>query len=184
MNRESFDMDGSLLTPEPNSRKKNKKKNSNKIMLFIFVVLVILCIIAGYFYIVSVKKTIDNEINTEVVAGDNSESKVEVLEDSIVNDLNAETPSTTISQTNVNPVIKDADTTTIALDISKVKSDKAKKAVQFVDHIVRDEETLNSIAELYGLKVQTLISINDIKNISGVVEGVELSIQTEWSLFM
>lgn len=48
--------------------------------------------------------------------------------------------------------------------------------VQFIDHSVAEGEDLGSIAQLYSLKTQTLISVNQIRNIQAIKEGVVLRI--------
>ncbi len=48
--------------------------------------------------------------------------------------------------------------------------------VQYADHIVEATEDLASIAALYSLKTQTLISVNQIRNIQAIREGVTLRI--------
>lgn len=170
MNRDNFDMDGSPSNEI--NEDKNQKKN-NIFIVLIFFVLLVLCLVVGYFYII---KNVDS--NTE-------ESKVEIIEESKPNvetiDINNgnknDSQVKNISDSNVLPVVEDEEDKTLALDISKVQSAKAAQgAVHFVEHVVGSNEDLNSIANLYNLKVKTLISINDIKNVSGVKEGVVLSI--------
>lgn len=175
MNRENFDMDGSLDIEDNTSNKNNKKSKSARIMSFILILLIIVSAIAGYYYIKELKTD-----NTNINNPKTKQTSIETIENTINEEQlqpTTEISSTNISDTKVNLGIENIDDDTIALDISKVKSDKAKEgAVQFVEHIVQSNEDLNSIAKLYGLKVQTLISINEIKNISGVTEGVILSI--------
>lgn len=48
--------------------------------------------------------------------------------------------------------------------------------VQYADHLVASGEDLASIAALYNLKTQTLISVNQIRNIQAIREGVTLRI--------
>ncbi|MBG0766839.1 MAG: lipoprotein NlpD [Sphaerochaeta sp.] len=49
-------------------------------------------------------------------------------------------------------------------------------SIQYAEHLVKDGEDLASIAALYNLKPQTLISVNQIRNIQAVKEGVTLII--------
>ncbi len=49
-------------------------------------------------------------------------------------------------------------------------------SIQYDEHLVVEGEDLASIAELYNLKPQTLISVNQIRNIQAVSEGVTLTI--------
>ncbi|MCY1152140.1 MAG: LysM peptidoglycan-binding domain-containing protein [Sphaerochaetaceae bacterium] len=177
MNRENFDMDGTLPPEGSNDRKRNKKKNSNRLMIFVFIILVILCIIAGYYYIVSAKDISNSSQRDETSLTE--KSTIETIEPKSDSSIDITSDSATISKTNVNPVVSDTsdEDSTLALDISKVKSVKAQEgAVKFREHMVVEGEDLNSIANLYGLKLQTIISVNEIKNISGITEGVVLSI--------
>lgn len=48
--------------------------------------------------------------------------------------------------------------------------------VQYATHRVESGEDLASIAALYGLQTQTLISVNQIRNIQAIVEGATLRI--------
>ncbi|WP_320130765.1 M23 family metallopeptidase [uncultured Sphaerochaeta sp.] len=50
------------------------------------------------------------------------------------------------------------------------------KTIQYADHTVSTGEDLNSIAQLYGLKTQTLISVNQIRNVQAIKEGTVLRI--------
>ncbi len=48
--------------------------------------------------------------------------------------------------------------------------------VQYADHLVAANEDLATIAAMYNLKTQTLISVNQIRNIQAIREGVTLRI--------
>ncbi len=48
--------------------------------------------------------------------------------------------------------------------------------VQYADHRVEEGEDLTSIAALYGLRTQTLISVNQIRNVQAIRAGVTLKI--------
>lgn len=176
MSTEKFDMDGNLQPEEPQDRRTHK--SGNRLMILILIILIILSIIAGYYYITSVKNSSSVSTESSVESVD-TQSKIETIDPVVdsTSPTNTSVSTTTISQTNVKPVTTATGDNTLALDISKVQSAKARDgAVKFTQHIVGEGEDLNSIAALYGLKVQTLISINEIKNISGIQEGVELSI--------
>ena len=177
MSTEKFDMDGTLQPEDPQDRRTHK--NGNRLMILILIILIILSIIAGYYYITSVKNESSEytETSAQIVE---DQSTIETIDPNVDNSgiANSTSSNATISQTNVKPVTSGSTPdNTLALDISKVQSAKARDgAVKFTQHIVGEGEDLNSIAALYGLKVQTIISINEIKNISGIQEGVELSI--------
>ncbi|MFA6844213.1 MAG: LysM peptidoglycan-binding domain-containing protein [Sphaerochaetaceae bacterium] len=64
-----------------------------------------------------------------------------------------------------------------AVGLSEVKKIQAQqKAVQFIDHEVEEGEDLISIASSYGLKTQTLIAVNQIRNVAAITTGTVLRI--------
>jgi lipoprotein NlpD len=82
------------------------------------------------------------------------------------------------------------DETTVAAEVEQVSSRQAVSlserpaesrvqnslAVQYYEHTVEEGESLSSIAELYGLKEETLLRVNSIRNIQAITEGVVLRI--------
>jgi len=63
-----------------------------------------------------------------------------------------------------------------SLSDSKPKSATSSKTIQYAQHAVVDGEDLNTIAALYSLKTQTLISVNQIRNVQAVKAGITLEI--------
>ncbi len=63
-----------------------------------------------------------------------------------------------------------------ALSDTKPRTATSSKTVQYAQHAVAEGEDLNSIAALYSLKTQTLISVNQIRNVQAVKEGITLEI--------
>ncbi len=63
-----------------------------------------------------------------------------------------------------------------SLSDTKPRSATSSKTIQYAQHAVADGEDLNSIAQLYNLKTQTLISVNQIRNVQAVREGITLEI--------
>lgn len=57
-----------------------------------------------------------------------------------------------------------------------VFSVRSKDAVYYIDHTVQDGESLEMIAEFYGLKPSTIISVNNIRNANSVTTGMNLRI--------
>jgi Membrane-bound metallopeptidase len=75
------------------------------------------------------------------------------------------------------PVVAPSSNAPSAVEISQAaKPQTNPNAVKFIDHIIQEGEDLNSIAELYGLKTETIISVNKIRNISGLALGDALRI--------
>jgi murein DD-endopeptidase MepM/ murein hydrolase activator NlpD len=73
------------------------------------------------------------------------------------------------------PVVQQGGTT--ALSLSDVKSaETSKLSVQYLDHVVADGEDIAGIAASYGLKSQTVIAVNQIRNVNAVRPGVTLRI--------
>ncbi|MBR1919854.1 MAG: peptidoglycan DD-metalloendopeptidase family protein [Spirochaetales bacterium] len=66
--------------------------------------------------------------------------------------------------------------TTSARDLVQAREESSSSRIRYTEHEVKAGEDLGSIASQYGLKVQTIISVNKIRNIAGVTEGVKLRI--------
>ncbi len=157
-------------------------KKSNLIWIFVIILIVvffILVFVCGFLVYFNIKDFNKNP-STQTSSIDDNSSKTSSIEtidnnsDKIVSP-SSDLSSTSISGANVSPVLND--NSPLALDISKVRSTKDREgAVKYIEHIVQTNEDLNSISKLYGLKVQTLISINEIKNVSGVRDGIVLTI--------
>ncbi len=80
-------------------------------------------------------------------------------------------------EVSVAPAVSVAPSTTTARDIAQAsKTQSSAGSIKYTSHIVMDGEDLNTIAAMYGLKVQTIISVNKIRNIAAIVAGTELSI--------
>ncbi len=75
-----------------------------------------------------------------------------------------------------NPIPATPDNQARSLSDIKPRSATSPKTVQYAKHVVADGEDLNSIAALYSLKTQTLISVNQIRNVQAVKEGISLDI--------
>lgn len=63
-----------------------------------------------------------------------------------------------------------------ALNDVTPRSATSSKTIQYAQHVVVEGEDLNTIAALYSLKTQTLISINQIRNVQAVKAGISLKI--------
>lgn len=174
-NRENFDMDGSPYNKGNDSQKNNGSKKGNTILVIVGAIFIVIAFVFVYFGFI--QKDGNGGKQTQVVSIENPTSPivVDTSPDSIA-PQKAPTPLPSNSDV-VKPIISQASNSNIARDLGNAKDEKVKEgAVQFQSHLVMDGEDLQSIAKLYGLKVQTLISVNSIKNIAGVVPGVELSI--------
>lgn len=53
-----------------------------------------------------------------------------------------------------------------------------QKGSWYVEHSVKEGETLDSIAQSYGISIESIISVNGIKNLASVKPGVVLRIPT------
>ncbi len=90
-------------------------------------------------------------------------------------------PPTAINVDQIIPTADPADTAgpdnqARALSDTKPRTATSSKTVQYAQHAVAEGEDLNSIAALYSLKTQTLISVNQIRNVQAVKEGITLEI--------
>ncbi|MCH3921034.1 MAG: M23 family metallopeptidase [Sphaerochaeta sp.] len=68
-----------------------------------------------------------------------------------------------------------ASTTAVSLSDTR-KASASKNSVQYLDHVVADGEDLTSIAAQYGLKTQTIISVNQVRNVNAIKPGKTLRI--------
>jgi murein DD-endopeptidase MepM/ murein hydrolase activator NlpD len=175
-NRENFDMDGSPYKKGDDSQKNNDSKKGNTILVIVGAIFIIVAFIFVYFGFI--QKDGNSGKQTQVVSIVDPSNNVDTSQSNseVITPQKAPTPVTTVNDS-VKPITTQTSNSNIARDLGSAKDEKAKEdAVQFQSHIVMDGEDLQSIAKLYGLKVQTLISVNSIKNIAGVTPGVELII--------
>lgn len=177
-NRENFDMD---ITPDQNNRndRNGGSRNRNTILLIFVTILLIVAAILGYFVVLqpmsnTEKKTIVVEKTEEIIEPNVPKT---VVNSNIEPDNNVVSPMSNVEKASVKPVVSPVRESYVAKDLSNAKNAKMMEgAIHFQDHIVMEGETLKSIATLYGLNVQTIISVNSIKNIAGVTTGTSLSL--------
>lgn len=85
-----------------------------------------------------------------------------------------------VEESNPQPVAEAPQSRTTAVNLAETSKPRTTipsgDVVQFADHTVKAGETLDSIASAYGLKVSTILSVNQIRNINAVTEGVTLRI--------
>ncbi len=165
-----FDIINNNANNNNSNNNNNNKKSSLKILFLMGFVIVILIALVLFQYI---------KDSTSSNQDDKNEKLIEVNTVEVVTQQTSsleEDQVSSISDSKITPVIV-PDNNIVAMDISKASLERAKEGKMNVSkHIVQSNEDINSIAKLYNLKVQTLISYNEIKNISGVVEGIELEI--------
>lgn len=85
-------------------------------------------------------------------------------------------PPTALSVEQVPSSPATADNQARSLTDNRPRTTTSSKTVQYAQHRVEEGEDLASIAALYSLKTQTLISVNQIRNIQAVREGISLEI--------
>lgn len=61
------------------------------------------------------------------------------------------------------------------LSLSK-KADDSSSCVKYTQHIVQSGETVNSIAQMYGITDSTIASVNQLRNMLSITIGSELTI--------
>ncbi len=66
----------------------------------------------------------------------------------------------------------------VKVDIDKGITVKEKDG-WFVTHVVKENEDLATLSNLYGITKESIISVNAIKNLSAIKEGVSLKIPTQ-----
>ncbi len=154
--------------------------NSRKLLLLVILLIVLfliglVCFLMFYPNKNAAKTT---EVPVTVVSNSNVVTTTEVKEEEIIIVPPKPVEPIVVPET-VTPVAADTKpvTNVSALDISEVaKTNTPSKAIKYIDHTVQEGEDLSSIANLYDLKVETLISVNKIKNISGITKDEVLRI--------
>lgn len=169
MARDSYD---DMLNPDPRSKRGSSSSKVGLIAAFC----VLICLVAVVLYLLLAppqeeKKeatTSHEPISVEV------KEPVKVIEEKPiqVEEVKIEAPveSVKVEESVVAPVVARELSSAIKNDISP------SSKLTFTEHIVQDGETLSSIAELYSLKPETIISVNKIKNIAAITSGVKLMI--------
>lgn len=99
--------------------------------------------------------------------------KVEVVSEAPV----VEAPQQVVQQAPLATTAQPASASTTAVSLSDTrKASASKNSVQYLDHVVADGEDLTSIAAQYGLKTQTIISVNQVRNVNAIKPGKTLRI--------
>jgi len=187
--RENFNMDGNFDNGSRNDNQKSGKKQNTTLLVVLLCIFVFIVALVLYIYIFAAKDSpggsenqFDADTSQTITVSEEDESNTPSVGDTIVVPLvNTSSPSAdnTDIKTEVfrTPSLSSSQEDTTALDIATMKSDKAlSQGVQFHKHIVQSGESLEDIADLYALKIQTLISINSVTNVNGIQEGDTLSI--------
>ena len=171
MGRESYD---DMISPDPRGRKNSGSPRVGLIAAFC----VLLCLVAVVLYLLFAppRETKTEEVKThEPISVEVKEPVRTIAEQPQEASVQAEPEVITVQ-----PVVKQtAPVTTAARDISeaiKTQSAVSNGKLFFTDHTVQEGETLVDIAEKHGLKPETLISVNKIRNVAAVTAGVTLRI--------
>lgn len=101
-------------------------------------------------------------------------------------EINKEVPPTTslvINETKTPPIVEktppvqDISDKLINVQVDTDKTINVKdKNSWYVEHVVKANEDLNSLSALYGINKETILSVNAIKNLSVIKEGLSLKI--------
>lgn len=169
MARDSYD---DMLNPDPRMKRGSSSSKVGLIAAFC----VLICLVAVVLYLLFAppqeeKKeatTSHEPISVEV------KEPVKVIEEKpvVTQEVKIEPPveSVKVEESVVAPVVARELSSAIKNDISP------SSKLTFKEHIVQDGENLSSIAALYSLKPETIISVNKIKNIAAITSGVKLMI--------
>ncbi len=172
MGRDSYD---DMISPDPRGRRNSGSSKVGLIAAFC----VLLCLVAVVLYLLFAppRETTAKETKThEPISVEVKEPVRTVAEEPAV-PQEPEEPTPAVS---VQPVVKEsAPADTAAREISQaIKTQSAPQSGKlfFTDYIVQEGESLLDIATKHGLKPETLISVNKIRNVAAVTAGVKLSI--------
>lgn len=187
--RENFNMDGNFDNRLRGNNQKSGKKQNTTLLVVLLCIFVFFVALVLYIYIFAAKDSpessenqVDGDTPQTIIMSEEDQSNNPSVGDTIVVPL-VNTSSTSVANTDIKtevvstPSIPSQTEDTTALDIATMKSDKAlSQGVQFHNHIVQSGESLEDIADLYALKIQTLISVNSVTNVNGIQEGDTLTI--------
>lgn len=169
MARDNYDdMNGRT---ERGSFKGNKRARPSKGLILTITLGIAICIVVIIVWYQFFPNTPEHG-ETSALATEATAKKVEVVADApeVLPPTAIKSVTTPLTDT------PELDNQARSLGDSKPTSATNPKIVQFAQHPVVEGEDLNSIAALYGLKTQTLISVNQIRNVLAVKEGVSLKI--------
>ncbi len=163
----------------PSRRNRGGGNSSSRKLLLLLLLLILISLIGLVCILIFVPNKDAKKDNTNIVAPVVDEIKKEsdndTKEDIIVvapRPVEAPVAQEPVTEAKQTPTVTEVKTQPSALDISKAsESVKDSKAIKYIDHTVKEGETLQTIADLYGLRIETLISVNKIKNISALAEG-------------
>lgn len=197
MGRESYDD----LTPGPSRNGRPHRgdagNNSRRLILVVVVVGVLLCAVAVFLWLTlfpaetlsvtpvpaaSVPTAAQEPVSSGAAQAAVPEEGGDVSAVPPVAPVQSEPEQKTVGDTvpAASPVAQATDatsgTTARSLDAQKKTLGNDGTSIQYADHLVAEGETLASIAEAYGLRPQTIISVNRIKNIEAIVPGGTLRI--------
>lgn len=160
------------------SRRYRGGSNSSRKLLLLLLVLILISLIGLVVFFIFVPNKDAKKDNTNVVAPATNNTKDNEKEEDeeiiVVAPRPVEVPQIKepVTDAKQTPTVVEIKTQPSALDISKASdSVKDSKAIKYIDHTVKEGETLQSIADLYSLRIETLISVNKIKNISALRDG-------------
>ena len=161
MARDSYD---DMVSPDPRMRRGSGSSKVGLIAAFC----VLICLVAVVLYLLFAPP---QEEKVEAVTTSHEPISVEVKEP--VKIVEQETKEVAEVKTEA-PVQSVKEESTVAPVVARELSSAIKNDISpsnkltFKEHIVQDGESLVSIAELYSLKPETLISVNRIKNIAAI----------------
>ena len=147
------------MTEDFDQIRREKKSKINIVSLVIGCVLIAVVLVTIYIVLFYKKDTVEVKPEVKEVIATPVEPVVEAVEEPAIIE------ETVIEEKEV--VAKDLKTAIDELDDS---------IIQYSDYTLVKDEDLNSVAKKFELDVQTLLSINKIKNIAKVVEGYTLKI--------
>lgn len=176
MGRESYDDMTEITTG-------SSKKGSTKLLIVTIFLALLVCMVSILIWVsVSKEEQRSTKIQSQeqyeenpIIPKENAVKLVinhtddsEDVENLVVD--NNETVDTTVTEQS-----DDIDPSNIASSLDDVSFDQ-DKIVKYVEHEVTEGENLVSISEFYGLRVQTLVSVNSITNPLDMKSGTIISI--------
>ena len=181
MGRESYD---DMTGPE-----RSRRKGSRPATGIIALLGILICLVGLLFFLIlnPSDATVSETATQTPVSVEVKEPEIILDENSEPADAEAETPATEVQAQSVTEIVTPSVTQNsvssssrpVALDLVRAQdlaSFDTSDHVIYISHEVKEGESLESIASSYGRKIETIISVNRIRNLSAVTAGTVLQI--------
>ncbi len=179
MDRDSYDDMGNY-GHVPNNRPHDHRKGGSHAWIAAVIIVGILVCAGAIFLWIKLFPTTTESAQPAVAAAMAIPAEIPISLPPIAIDQPQATQPETVAAVPVatSPVAVAPSTETTARSLDAPKQDVAlnSNAVQYIDHVIVEGEDLAAIAASYGLRPETLISVNKVRNLDAIAPGTVLRI--------